>query len=85
MTFILTFLRSLRVNVLCSFEENSRTNDRRSKGGFKFIIKINFRVEMTIFTQFDEVQYNKQCNMNKFRRIILNIQIHSFNTDSMSR
>ncbi len=35
-------------------------------------MKINFRVEITIFTQFDEVQYNKQytkqCNANKFRR-----------------
>ncbi len=41
----------------------------------KFIIKINFRVEITIFTQFDEVQYNKQCNvkhMNNFRRRIPN-------------
>ncbi len=36
--------------------------------GYKFIPKINFRVEITISIQFDEVQYNKQCNMNKFRQ-----------------
>ena len=32
----------------------------------KFIIKINFRVEITIFKQFDEVQYNKECNVNRW-------------------
>ena len=31
----------------------------------KFSIEINFRVEITIFTQFHEVQYNKQYNVNR--------------------
>ena len=44
---------------------SSRTNNRRSKGGYKIIIKINSRVEITGFTQFDEVQYNKQSNTLK--------------------
>ncbi len=39
------------------FEESSRTNNRRSMDGYKFIIKINFRVKITIFTRFEEVKY----------------------------
>ncbi len=41
----------------------------------KCIIKINFRVEITRFTQCDEVLYNKECSvkqMNNFRRRISN-------------
>ncbi len=44
---------------------------------------LKFRVEITLFIQFDKVQY-KKCNMTKLRRIP-NIQIHRFYTHSLSR
>ena len=39
-----------------------------------FIIETNFRVEITIFTQFDEAQYNKQCKTNRWA----NLEVEKF-------
>ncbi len=53
------------------FDTSSRTNNRGSKDGYKFIIKINLRVEITGFTQFVEVQCKQTKQYNQlFRRII---------------
>ncbi len=47
---------------------------------------MNVIVELTIFTQFDEVQYNKQCNMNKLEEEYQTYKYtHSIPTHLLSR
>ncbi len=50
----------------------------------KFLIKINSRVKITFFTQFDE-RYNKQCNMIQVLEEWYQTHVHRYNTHSPCR